>query len=159
VQVYDGQTGWLMRPYLNRDDWEPFSPEQARMQAVEPGLDGLLLDSASRGTKVDFESVEPVEGHPAYKLKLTLKSGEVRQVWIDAKSFLDVKIEGTPRRMDGRMHAVFVYQRDFRSVQGVTVPFVLETAVDGYPDRHQMVIEKVALNPKLDDAAFAKPKA
>jgi hypothetical protein len=159
VQVYDGQSGWLMRPYLNRNDWEPFSPDQARMQAAEPGLDGLLLDSASQGTKVDFESVEPVEGHPAYKLKLTLKSGEVRHVWIDAKSFLDVKIEGTPRRMDGRMHAVFVYQRDFRSVQGVTVPFVLETAVDGYPDRHQMVIEKVALNPKLDDAVFAKPKA
>jgi hypothetical protein len=159
VQVYDGQSGWLMRPYLNRNDWEPFSPDQARMQAAEPGLDGLLLDSASQGTKVDFESMEPVEGHPAYKLKLTLKSGEVRQVWIDAKSFLDVKIEGTPRRMDGRMHAVFVYQRDFRSVQGVTVPFVLETAVDGYPDRHQMVIEKVALNPKLDDAVFAKPKA
>ena len=159
VQVYDGQIGWLMRPYLNRDDWEPFSPEQARMQAAEPGLDGLLLDSASQGTKVDFESVEPVEGHPAYKLKLTLKSGEVRHVWIDARSFLDVKIEGTPRRMDGRMRTVWIYQRDFRSVQGVTVPFVLETAVDGYPDRHQMVIEKVALNPKLDDAAFAKPKA
>jgi outer membrane lipoprotein-sorting protein len=159
VQVYDGESGWLMRPYLNRNDWEPFSPDQARMQAAEPGLDGLLLDSASQGTKVDFESVEPVEGHPAYKLKLTLKSGEVRHVWIDAQSFLDVKIEGTPRRMDGHMHAVFVYQRDFRSVQGVTVPFVLETAVDGYQDRHQMVIEKVALNPKLDDAVFAKPKA
>jgi hypothetical protein len=129
------------------------------MQAAEPGLDGLLLDSASQGTKVDFESVEPVEGHAAYKLKLTLKSGEVRHVWVDTKSFLDVKIEGTPRRMDGRMHNVWVYQRDFRSVQGVTVPFVLETAVDGYPDRHQMVIEKVALNPKLDDAVFAKPKA
>lgn len=159
VQIYDGQSGWLMRPYLNRNDWEPFSPDQARTQAAEPGLDGLLLDSASQGTKVDFESVEPVEGHPAYKLKLTLKGGEVRHVWIDAKSFLDVKIEGTPRRMDGRMRTVWIYQREFRSVQGVTVPFVLETAVDGYPDRHQMVIEKVALNPKLDDAAFAKPKA
>jgi hypothetical protein len=90
---------------------------------------------------------------------LTLKSGEVRHVWIDAKSFLDVMIEGTPRRMDGRMRTVWVYQRDFRSVQGVTIPFVLETAVDGYQDRHQMVIEKVALNPKLDDAVFAKPKA
>ena len=159
VQVYDGQSGWLLRPYLNRNDWEPFSPDQTRMQAAEPGLDGLLLDSASQGTKVDVESVEPVEGHSAYKLKLTLKSGEVRHVWIDTKSFLDVKVEGTPRRMDGRIHTVWVYQRDFRSVQGVTVPFVLETAVDGYPDRHQMVIEKVALNPKLDDAGFAKPKA
>jgi hypothetical protein len=159
VQVYDGASGWMMRPYLNRDDWEPFSPEQAKMQAAEPGMDGLLLDYASRGTKVDFEAIEPVEGHPAYKMKLTLKGGEIRHVWIDAQSFLDVKIEGTPRRMDGRMHSVWVYQRDFRSVQGVTVPFVLETNVDGYPTTHKTTIEKVGLNPKLDDTLFVKPKA
>jgi hypothetical protein len=54
---------------------------------------------------------------------------------------------------------VWVYQRDFRSVDGVTVPFVLETAVDGYPNTHKIVIEKVALNPKLDDRLFTKPGA
>ena len=145
-------------PDWHRDDWEPFSPEQVKLQANEPGLDGLLLDSASRGTKVEYESVEAVEGHPAYKLKLTLKSGDVRHVWIDAQSFLDVKFEGTPRRMDGHMRSVWVYQRDFRSVEGVKVPFQLETAIDGYPP-HKMVIEKVALNPRLDDSRFLKPKA
>jgi outer membrane lipoprotein-sorting protein len=158
VQVYDGENGWMLRPYLNRDDWEPFSPEQVKLQANEPGLDGLLLDSASHGTKVEYESVEAVEGHPAYKLKLTLKNGDVRRVWIDAQSFLDVKFEGTPRRMDGHMRSVWVYQRDFRSVEGVKVPFQLETAIDGYTP-HKMVIEKVALNPKLDDSRFLKPKA
>ena len=159
VQVYDGSAGWLLRPYLNRDDWEPFSAEQTKMQAAEPGLDGPLLDAAKRGTTVEFESVESVEGHDAYKLKLTMKNGEVRRVWVDAQSFLDVKIEGTPRRMDGAMHKVWVYQRDFRAVQGVTIPFVLETAIDGYPDTHKMMIEKVGLNPALDDARFVRPKS
>jgi hypothetical protein len=51
-----------------------------------------------------------------------------------------------------------VTQRDFRSVQGVMVPFVLETAVDGSADTHKMIVERVALNPRLDDARFAKPK-
>ena len=55
------------------------------------------------------------------------------------------------------MHNVWVYQRDFRPVQGLMVPHVLETAVDGYRDTHKMVIEKVAVNPKLNDASFAKP--
>jgi hypothetical protein len=159
VQVYDGANGWMLRPYLNRDDWEPFSPEQAKMQAAEPGIDGLLFDYSKRGTKVEFDKVEPVEGRDAYRLKLTLKSGEVRHVWIDAQSFLDVKIEGTPRRMDGRMRTVYVYQRDFRPVQGLMVPFVLETAVDGYRDTHKMVIEKVGLNPLLDDSMFVRPKS
>jgi len=159
IQVYDGSNGWMMRPYLNRTDWEAFSPEQAKVQAAEAGLDGLLFDYAKKGTKVDLESVDPVEGHDAYKLKLTIKSGDIRHVWIDAQSFLDVKVEGTPRRMDGRMRTVWVYQRDFRSVQGLKVPFVLETAVDGYKDTHKMVIEKVSLNPVLDDSMFARPKS
>jgi hypothetical protein len=83
----------------------------------------------------------------------------VQHVWIDAKTFLDVKVEGTPRRMNGKMRTVWVTQRDFRSVQGLRVPFVLETAVDGYADTHKMIVDKVALNPKLDDARFMKPKA
>ncbi|HEX9031738.1 MAG TPA: hypothetical protein VF834_07805 [Streptosporangiaceae bacterium] len=159
VQVFDGTKGWLLRPYLNRDDWEPFTAEQARSQQGKWELDGPLLDYAAKGTKVELVSVERVDGRDAYKLRLTHGSGEVQHVWIDAKTFLDVKIEGTPRRMDGKMRSVWVTQRDFRSVKGVMVPFVLETAVDGYPDTHKMTIEKVALNPRLDDARFVKPKA
>jgi hypothetical protein len=158
VQVYDGTSGWLLRPFLNRDDWEPFSPEQAKAQKGQWELGSPLIDPAAKGAKVELVSVEPVEGHDAYKLKLTRKGGEVQHVWIDAKSFLDVKVEGLPRRMDGRLHAVWVTERDFRPVQGLMVPFALETAVDGFADTHKMIIEKVALNPKLDDARFAKPR-
>jgi outer membrane lipoprotein-sorting protein len=159
IQVYDGQSGWLKRPYLNRDDWEPFSAEQVKESQGKWDLDGPLLDHAAKGTKVALEGVERVEGHDAYKLKLTLKSGAVQHVWIDTHSFLDVKIEGTPRQMDGRIRTVWITQRDFKPVQGLMVPFVLETAVDGYSDTHKMTIEKIAVNPKLDDSRFTKPKA
>jgi hypothetical protein len=103
--------------------------------------------------------MEKVEGHDAYKLKVTTKSGQVQYVWVDAQSFLDVKVSGTPRRMDGKMHNVSIYQRDFRSVQGVMVPYVLETSVDGYRESHKTVIETVAVNPKLEDSLFTKPQA
>ena len=159
VQVYDGSSGWLKRPYLNRDTWEPFTAEQAKASQGKWDLDGPLFDTAAKGTKVALEGVDKVDGKDAYKLKLTLKSGTVQHVWIDAQSFLDVKVEGTPRRMDGKMHTVWVYQRDFRPVQGVMVPFALETAVDGYPDTHKMLLETVAVNPKLDDTRFVKPGA
>ena len=158
VQVFDGKNGWMKRPYLNRDTWEPFSAEQTKSSVGKWDLEGPLVDYAAKGTKVDLEGIEPVEGKDAYRLKLTMKSGEVQRVWIDAQSYLDVKVEGIPRRMDGIMRTVWVYHRDFRSVQGLMVPFVLETAVDGFRDTHRMVLEKVGLNPKLDDALFIKPQ-
>jgi hypothetical protein len=159
VQVYDGSHGWKLRPFLNRDDVEPFTADEAKSEADKGDMDGPLVDYAAKGTKVELEKIEPVEGRDAYKLKLTMKSGKVQHIWIDTQTFLDVKIDGIPRRMDGRMHTVWIYQRDFRSVQGLMVPFLLETAVDGYPDTHKMVIEKVSVNPQLDDARFAKPHA
>lgn len=159
IQVYDGKQGWLKRPYLNRDDWEPFSADQAKASAGKWDLDGPLIDYAAKGTKVALEGVEKVDGRDAWKLKLTLKDGAAQHVWIDQKSFLDVKVEGTPRRMDGKMRTVWIMQSDFRSVQGVMLPYEQETVVDGYPDKHRMQLEKVAVNPKLDDSRFVKPAA
>jgi hypothetical protein len=36
---------------------------------------------------------------------------------------------------------------------------VLETVVDGYPQSHRILFEKVAVNPKLDRTTFARPRA
>jgi hypothetical protein len=159
VQVYDGTNGWKYRPFLNREDVEPFTNDELKSEAQKSDLDGPLVDYAAKGTKVESAGIEKVEGHDCYKLKLTLKSGDVQYVWIDTQSFLDVKVSGTPRRMDGRMHNVYIYQRDFKTVQGLVLPQVLETAVDGYRDTHKMVIESLVINPKLDDALFKKPQS
>ena len=159
VQVYDGTNGWKYRPFLNREDVEPFTNDELKSEAQKSDLDGPLVDYATKGTKVESAGVEKVEGHDCYKLKLTLKSGDVQYVWIDTQSFLDVKVSGTPRRMDGRMHNVYIYQRDFKTVQGLVLPQVLETAVDGYRDTHKMVIESLVINPKLDDSLFKKPQS
>ncbi len=159
VQVYDGANGWKVRPFLNRNDVEPFTPQEAKSAGETTDLEDPLIDYKAKGTKVELDGVEKVEGRDAYKLKLTTKAGAAQRVWIDAKSFLDVKVEGVPRRMDGKLRTVWLYQRDFRSVEGLKIPFVVETVVDGYPQPHKIVLEKVAVNPKLDAATFAKPKA
>jgi hypothetical protein len=159
VQVYDGQQGWKLRPFLNRDDVEPFTADEAKAEAVRADLEPPLVDYAAKGSQVALEGMEPVDGQDAYKLKLTLKNGNVQHVWIDAKSFLDVKVEGLPRRMDGKMRAVWINQRDFRSVHEVMVPYLYETANEGNPRTHKMVIEAVEVNRTLDDARFAKPRA
>ena len=124
--------------------------------ARQPDLDGRLVDYIAKGTKAELEGTEKVEGSPAYKLKLTLKNGVTEHVWIDAQSFLQVKIEGTPRRLDGKYHPVLVYLRDYKTVAGVLVPYTLETVVEGVPGTEKILIENVQVNPKIDDAQFAR---
>jgi hypothetical protein len=159
VQVYDGKNGWKVRPFLNRDDAEPFTEQEAKAQSTVEDMRGPLIDYAAQGTKLEFERTEAVEGHDAYKLKLTTKQGDVRHVWVDAKSFLDVKVEGVPRKFDGRLRSVWIFQRDFRNVNGLMMPYVYETALEGVAQTHKMTFDTVKLNLPIDDARFSKPQA
>jgi hypothetical protein len=65
---------------------------------------------------------------------------------------------------------VEVYYRDYRPVNGLQIPYVLETKVlplaqkqksPGFRNTpvppEKIVIEKVAVNPKLDESLFSKP--
>lgn len=158
LQVYDGQNGWKVRPFLNRMEVEPFTPEEMQKAAEQQDLDGLLIDREAKGIKVELEGVEAVEGHDAYKLKLTMKNDDVHHLWVDAQSFLEVKLEGFPRVLDGKPHGVEVYYRNCGPAAGVKVPYLLETVVAGVKPSRKMVIETVVVNPKLEDRAFAKPE-
>jgi hypothetical protein len=169
VQVYDGVNGWKLRPFLNRLDVEPYTTEEKRAASMQSELDGPLVDYAAKGTVVALDGMEEVEGHDSYKLKLTMKTGQVIHVWIDAQTFLETKIEGQPRRLDGVDHPVEVYFRDYRNVNGLQVPFVLETKVLpvgrtalGFKDPpvpvEKITIERVVINPKLEDSLFSKPE-
>ena len=158
VQVYDGTNGWKLRPFLNRNDVEPYTPEELKAASMQAELDGPLVDYAAKGTKVELEGVQQVEGHDAFNLKLTLKNGEVQHIWVDAQSFLDVKVEGTPRHLDGRFHPVATFLRDYRSVNGLMIPYVNETAVEGVRQTEKILVEKVIVNPQLEDSHFSKPQ-
>ena len=166
VQVYDGANGWKLRPFLNRHDFEPFSQEELKIASNQQELDGPLVDYTAKGTRVELDGTEKVEGRDTYKLKVIEKSGHTVHVWVDAKTFLETKIDGQPRTLDGAEHPVEVYYRDFRTVDGLQIPFVLETRVlpvgrnglgvrDTPVPPEKIIIEKVTVNPKLDEKLFS----
>jgi hypothetical protein len=157
VQVYDGANGWKLRPYLGRHEVEPFSEDELKSAASQQELDGPLFNYAAKGTSVALEGGELVDGRGAYKLKLALKNGGVRHLWIDAQTFLDVKIDSAPRRMDGKSRTVVTYFKNYKPVDGLLIAHELDTAVEGMPGAQRILIEKVALNPPLDPARFTKP--
>jgi hypothetical protein len=168
IQVYDGVNGWKVRPFLNRHEVESYTPDEMKSSSMQTDLDGPLVDYAAKGTKLELVGTEKVEDRDNYKLKMTMKSGQALHVWIDAQTFLETKIEGQPRRLDGSDHPVEVWFRDYRTVSGLQVPFLLETKVlpvtktaAGFRDPpvpvEKTLIEKVVVNPKLDDSLFTKP--
>ncbi|WP_232427923.1 outer membrane lipoprotein-sorting protein [Burkholderia ubonensis] len=157
LQVYDGAQGWKVRPFLGRNEVEPYTPAEAKSAAQSAELDGPLVDYASKGSTVQLLGTETVEGHRAYVLKVTTKERAERRVWIDAATFLELKIDGEPRVLDGRPHSVAIFYRDYKKESGVVVPHTLETVVSGVKETRKITIDHVALNQPADDAMFGKP--
>jgi hypothetical protein len=168
IQVFDGSNGWKVRPFLNRREVEPFTAEERKASSMQADLDGFLVDYAAKGVQIELAGMEKVEDRDTYKLKLTMKGRESIQVWIDAQTFLETKIQGQPRRLDGIYHPVEIYYRDYRPVSGLQIPFVLETKVlpvaqaargvgGGAVPPEKIIVEKVIVNPKLDEALFSRP--
>jgi hypothetical protein len=86
---------------------------------MQPDLDSALIDYAAKGTQIVLEGMEKVEDRDTYRLKLTMKDGHSIQEWINAQTFPVAKIEVQPRRLDGIEHPVEVYDRDYRTVNGL----------------------------------------
>jgi hypothetical protein len=169
MQVFDGTNGWKLRPFLNRREVEPYTAEEMKASSFQADLDGFLVDYAAKSTQIELAGKEKVEDRDTYKLKLTTKNGQTIHVWIDGQTFLETKIEGQPRRLDGVYHPVEVYYRDYRPVNGLQIPFVLETKVlpvaqaargvgGGAVPPEKIIVEKVMVNPKLDESLFSRPE-
>ncbi len=172
LRVFDGLRGWKLRASHGRPEVTPYTLEEVRFEQVGPGIDGVLFDHTARGTSVEVAGIDEVDGRQAYHLILRTVTGETQQVWVDAKTFLEVRYDrsapaapvapaapaaAAPMAAAAAPRTVSVLYRDYQTFGNVKIPTVIETGgkAGNTPDR--MVIEKVLLNPRFDARAFSDP--
>jgi hypothetical protein len=158
IQAFDGVNGYTVQPSPSGAVAHPFSDAQTRASAEQQDLEGPLLDATAKGTVVSLDGVDTVNGRPAYKLALALKSGTIRHVWVDAETFFDVKIDGT-RQIGERTWPVETFFGDFRKVGNLQVPYEIQTAVGGVHTMERIMLAKVILNAPLEPSRFTLPRA
>lgn len=160
IRVFDGRSGWKMRPNNSgMPEVADYNPQDISYAKDAEGLDGPLFDSRAKGVHVDLLGTDSVEGRRAYHLKVTLPSGQVRDDWIDAQSFLELRYDRETHGPSGQVGIVSVYLRNYQPFGGLVIPMVVETGSAGSKETDRMVIEKVALNPAFTESQFAKPSA
>jgi hypothetical protein len=156
LRVFDGKRGWKVRAAQDgRPDVQPFSPQEVRYAQGEVVIDSPLFGYESKQVAVELDGVDQVDGRKAYRLIVRTASGERHNVWVDAETFLDVKYDRKSYSKAGVPTTVEVRYRDYKSVEGLQIPGTIETG--SRQGSEKMVIEKVALNPPLDDRVFGRP--
>jgi outer membrane lipoprotein-sorting protein len=160
VRVFDGTHGWKVQP--NREagpDAKPYTPQEVTFAFRAQLIDGPLIDYQAKGNVATLEGLDEVEGRKAFRLKVQLASGETDHVWIDAQTFLDIKYERPSYGPPGTPSTVSVFYKDYKLIEGLQIPGVIETASAPGQTPDRMVIERVALNPPLEDRIFTRPGA
>ncbi len=156
VRVYDGQSGWANNPFAGKLNPEPMSEDELKNITEESDFDGPLLDYKSKGNHVELAGKDKVKDKDVWRVKLTNKNGDVRFYLFDADSFLLLKWEGK-RKYEGQELPVESYFTDYREVGGLKFAFAIDSGSSATDVNQKIRIDKIDLNPNLNDAEFAKP--
>ena len=158
VQVYDGKGSWQIDPFGGRKDPMLMSEDDAKGLMVDADIDRPLVDYKQKGHKAELLGHDSVEGTDCYKVKLTLKNGDIFTYYLDADSFLELKLE-TKMTIRGAIQEQENYYGDYEEVNGMYFPFAIESAQKGDSNRTKTTIEKVEINIPVPDSVFVMPAA
>lgn len=156
VNAYDGKEGWRVAPFQGRKDPEKMSADDVKPLLEDAEIDGPLVDWKSKGNTVEYLGTEDVDGTAAHKLKVVRKNGDVSFVYLDPDHFLEIRIL-TQRVQHGAQIEEETELGNYEKVNGVFVPFAIDSGRKGDPDKQKVIIEKAEANVPIDDTLFRFP--
>ena len=143
IQAYDGQTGWQISPFEGRKDPQLLGEDDLRDLVEDADMDGPLIDYKEKGHTVEYLGRDTVDGDDVYRLKCTLKNGDIVYYYLDPDSSLEIRTE----RQQFIRGAVRERQTDlgsYKPVAGVMFPYSIETGPKNNPSvRAKVTIEGI----------------
>jgi outer membrane lipoprotein-sorting protein len=159
VRTFNGKdSGWVINPFAGKDTPEPMSAEEMKDVVGEADFDGPLIDTKQKGNALELSGTEKVEGRDAYILKVSYKDGKVSSYSFDTKTFLLVKWSGTDT-VNGEQVTRETLFHDYREVGGLKFAFELVSNSPGTDVTQRILVEKIEVDPPIDDSHFTKPPA
>ena len=160
VQAYDGHDAWQIDPFQGRKDPSRMSADEAKAFALAADLAGPFVDYQAKGHTVEYLGTEDLDGTPAHKLRVALKSGDEATYWIDPDTWMVIR-ELDRRTVRGAEQLVETDYGEYERVGGVYVPMSEEQgAKDSDPARRQKaVFDAAEANVAVPPALFSFPQA
>jgi hypothetical protein len=124
---------------------------------VDADFDGLLVNYRDKGHTIVLEGRHRAGAVDAWKLKVTMKSGAVRYVYLDAATWLESRHEATIEVAPNRRVATTITFADWREVGGVKFPFAIDEEREAPGQTFVTYTKTIVVNVPLDDAIFKMP--
>ena len=159
VQAYDGKTGWKISPFEGRKDPELVGEEELRELVEDADLYGPLVDYEAHGNKVEYIGHDTVDGDDVYRLKVTLKNGDIYYYYLDPETFLEIRTERV-QFVRGAVRESVIDCGSYKLVAGVYFPFTVEASSKQNPgSQTKLTFDRIEANIPIDPAEFKMPAA
>src|ERR1700687_5122821 len=158
IEAYDGKEGWSLDPFQGRRDAQRDSGDDSKSRAQAADIDGPLVNWREKGHRVEYLGTEDVDGTPAHKLRVTLKDGDVKEIFLDPDYFLEIK-EVSTTHIRGTERATEAVCGGFERLQGIWIPLSIEAGRKGRQRSTRITVERADVNVDVDDGAFRFPPA
>lgn len=156
IRAYDGRIGWTQPP-LPGEPARTMDAEDTAEARAQADVDlSPLVDAAAKGYTVELVGRDRLLGGETWKVVVRGRDAPPRTISLDAKTHLVVQIEDK-RSVDGRPVDFVTEVRDYGPVDGIMFPHRFEIGPRGSAERQRLVVQKVEVNPALDDERFAMP--
>lgn len=157
IQAYDGASAWQISPFGGKKDPELLGDDESRDLIESADFDGPLVDAAAKGNHVEYLGHDQVDGDDAYKLKVTLKNGDIFYYYLDPDTYLEIEIEKQVF-IRGSVRESVTLLGSYKPVNGVMFAFSIESGAKNDPDGHgKITLQKIEVNVPVDDKTFKMP--
>jgi hypothetical protein len=156
VDAYDGKVGWQVSPFEGRKDPDLLSDDDRKGLVEDSDIDGQLVDYKNKDHRAELIGHDSVEGTDCYKIRLTLSTGDVRYYYLDADSFLELKVE-TERKIRGTVRYQETLYGDYEQIDGVYFPMAMEIGTKGESQHAKLTVDRVEVNVPVADSRFTMP--
>ncbi|HBL31649.1 MAG TPA: hypothetical protein DD490_32910 [Acidobacteria bacterium] len=159
INAIDGPSAWQLNPRNGIVKPTPMSAkDEVRFRRLADPQ-GPLVDAKAKGNKPEVVGRMTWNGTPVYKLKLTFSDGDATYYYLDAKSFLPIRVVGSQYvpQLNKNIDIELTYQ-DYRNVGGVKWPFQEKARSPEINFSQSITWAKIEVNQPLDAAAFKAPK-
>jgi outer membrane lipoprotein-sorting protein len=157
IQAFDGRSGWMLMPFAGMTEPQAMSPEEKQEAEQQADLDGPLVDYKAKGSAIELVGRDPGLRPEDWKLRVTLKTGEVRYIYLDPSTHLQTMTVMT-KKIEGTEVVVISTIGDYRDVGGLILPHSFSASTKDGAETQSLVFDKIELNVPIDDTRFGKPK-
>ena len=123
---------------------------------LEKGREQSMLDKAVKlqdlGYSMKLMSIEEINGKDAYKVQVTSKNGQIKNVYYDAETKLKVYVTSQETGPDGSETQASQEFADYKDVDGIQYPHKM-LIVNGDQEM-EFVVSKIEINGKINSDEF-----